>query len=158
MFLAAALNNLRSFDLCSIEYNPSAHRFFTTHLSYGFFSTISRTTRSSPTSVTLIDNIFSNDLSKVIGERMITLTSRMITSLITYQFLSHWTYIVIYLSNQIKKNRAEKKLILDCKRKDDFKINLRNNLACIVTEQSPEVMAEKNHRNIPYRNNSIFAL
>ena len=60
-----------NFDLFSIENSSTAHSFFNTLLSHGFFPTISRTTRSAHPSHTLLDNIFCNDLSRVMHSGVI---------------------------------------------------------------------------------------
>ena len=60
-----------NFDLFSMDTSTSIKTFFTTLLSHAFFPTISRTTRLSHPSSSLLDNIFCNDLSKVIHSGII---------------------------------------------------------------------------------------
>ena len=60
-----------NFDLFSLELSPPVQMFFNTLSSHGFLPTISRTTRSAHPSYTLLDNIFCNDISKVMHSGII---------------------------------------------------------------------------------------
>ena len=62
--LAYVIGDL-NFDLFNINVDQYAQDFFTLMCSYGFFPTISKTTRFAGTSSTLIDNIFCNNLNLI---------------------------------------------------------------------------------------------
>ena len=125
-----------NFDLFSIDSSPTIQTFFNTLLSHGFFPTISRTTRSSHPSYTLLDNIFCNDLS------------RMMCSGVILDDLSDHFPVFASLSvnlspsdNNAKSQRIQQ--IFDYKRIEEFNHFLYLNLQNIETETCPDAIANK---------------
>ena len=125
-----------NFDLFSVEQNSSDLLFLTTQLSHGFFPTISRTTRASPPSFTLIDNIYSNDLSRVVH-----------SGVILNDLSDHFP---IFLSLKLKVNPATPnmnkymgKATFDYRKINEFNIHLSQNLQNITNQTCPEDMANR---------------
>ena len=125
-----------NFDLLSIETSAPAQLFFSTLLSHGLFPTISRTTRSSSSSSTLIDNIFCNDLSKVAH-------SGIILNDISDHFPIFASLSINVNSNDNILNKSNKTLTFDYKRIDEFNQFLSEKLQTIENETCPEFIANK---------------
>ena len=115
-------------DLLSITSNSVHESFFTLMCSYGFLPTISKATRISLMSSTLIDNIFTNDLSKV------TMSGIVITD-ISDHFVIFTTTLTKH-ENPHKSN--ETKTIFDYKQIDNLTQYLITELDDINTLKDPE--------------------
>ena len=124
-----------NFDLFSIESNGPSQIFFTTQLSHGLFPTISRATRTTESSSTLIDNIFCNDLSRVAHSGIILsdLSDHfpIFTSLNIDEGLTH------------SKSNTFNRPLFDYKRINEFKNFLQTELQNFEQESCPDAMANK---------------
>ena len=123
-----------NFDLFLLESNPMVHTFFNNMLSHGFFPIISRTTRSAHPSYTLLDNIFCNDLSRV-----------MHSGIILDDMSDHFP-VFGSLSLNMSCSNAQKPVtrqVFDYRRINEFNSFLSNNLVSITNEQNPEIIADK---------------
>ena len=67
VFIAGDFN----YNLLSIENEPIVQEFFNIFTTYGFLPTISKTTRLSPDKMSVIDNIFTNNIGCVSGSGII---------------------------------------------------------------------------------------
>ena len=116
-------------DLFSISSNAYCESFFTLMCSYGFFPTISKATRVTTDTCTLIDNIFCNDLSYI--EQ---------SGLLLTDFSDHFTIFAI--SNLVVEKPLNPKAPTRCfdyRQIDNFTTFLSENLAHIFNETDPDV-------------------
>ena len=123
-----------NFDLFSMESNTSTHTFFTTLLSHGFFPTISRTTRSSHHSCSLIDNIFCNDLSKVMH-------SGIILSDLSDHFPIFSSLNCNTSTHEPKVHHATTLKVFNYNKIDEFNSFLIDKLENVETETFPDIIA-----------------
>ena len=125
-----------NFDLFSLDHSPPTQLFFNLLLSYGFFPTITRTTRSAHPSYTLLDNIFCNDLSKV-----------MHSGIIMHDLSDHFPIFSSLCFNMSSTaHHTHKSSVLqlfDYRRIDELKLFLSQNLENINNEHDPDIIADK---------------
>ena len=121
-----------NFDLFSIETSCYISDFFTTMCSYGFFPTISKTTRSSNSSNTLLDNIFSNSINKV-----------SISGILLHDMSDHFPiFASMQHSFNIHTNDTYKTIsTFNYAKLNDLKDFLAQNLANIEDETDPNIVA-----------------
>ena len=125
-----------NFDLFSLDSSLPVQMFFNTLLSHGFFPTISKTTRSAHPSYTLLDNIFCNELSRVVHSGVL------------WNDLSDHFPIFSSLSSDMScsENKTQKstiKQVFDYNRIDEFKCFLSESLKDIHSEHNPDIIANK---------------
>ena len=122
-------------DLFSISSNHIAEQFFTLVCSYGFLPIISKTTRHTDVSDTLIDNIFCNNL-KVISS----------SGIIIEDISDHYPIFAASSlgSETIQHTKQIKQTVcFDYRKIEDMKTFLGEALHGIENENDPEVIAEK---------------
>lgn len=115
-------------DLFSISENSFCSSLFTTMCSFGFLPAISKASRVSKGSITLIDNIYCNDISMIDQ-----------SGVIKTDFSDHFS---IFSSSNIslEKNLKddEVRATFDYKNLDEFKEFLQNELENFQSETDPE--------------------
>ena len=125
-----------NFDLFSIDSNTSVQTFFTNMLSHGFFPTISKTTRSAYPSCTLLDNIFCNELSRVVR-----------SGILLNDLSDHFPVFSSYAYNSNHSNSHTHTTttahVFNYKRLGEFKQFITQSLVNIEVELSPDHIANK---------------
>ena len=124
-----------NFDLFSVETSLPTQTFFNTLLSHGFFPTISRTTRSDHPSYTLLENIFCNDLSKV-----------MHSGVVLNDLSDHFpifTSLRFNVSSEGKNKKPNTQIIFNYSKIEEFKLYLSENLENVMDESDPNIIADK---------------
>ena len=119
-------------DLFSMNKYKYAHNFFTMMCCYGFFPLITKTTRQSENTSSLIDNIFSNNLN-------IIETAGVIINDISDHFPVFASVNITANGNEYEHKKYKK--TFDYRRIDEFKHFLQNRLASTLQETDPEIIA-----------------
>ena len=115
-------------DLFSIENCSFNESFFACMCSYGFLPTISKATRVASTSVTLLDNIFCNDVARISK-----------TGIILTDFSDHFSiFAIIKTSREKDVNNRETKTTFSYKEINSFKEHLVSRLDNLDKENDPE--------------------
>ena len=120
-------------DLFSIPTNSASEQFFTLMCSYGFLPTISKATRVTSKSCTLIDNIFTNDISRIVSSGIILID------------ISDHLAIFVTTNTATEKLRRlnETKVVFDYKQVDNLKQHLVYKLETLNQEMNPDVACEQ---------------
>ena len=122
-------------DLFSLPSNSNCETFFTLMCSYGFLPTISKATRVSTTSKTLIDNIFTNDLTRI------QLSGIILTDISDHLPVFAATHTT---SSESKKTEGyRKKTVFDYKNVDNLIQHLVHKLEDLTSQADPELVCEK---------------
>ena len=120
-------------DLFSVKSNSVSDSFFTLMCSYGFLPTISRATRIAPKSSTLIDNIFTNDISRI-----------LLSGIILTDISDHLAiFVTTNMETNKSRNISEKRKIFDYKQIDNFKLYLVSRLDNLNIHTNPEAACEQ---------------
>lgn len=134
MHVTALITGDFNFDLFAMESSPTVQLFFHTLLSHGFFPTISRTTRAAHPSYTLLDNIFCNDLSRV-----------MHSGIILNDLSDHFPIFssLNFKLDSCEEHRATMQQVFNYRKINEFNMFLSENLECLNNEQDPNIMVDR---------------
>ena len=97
--------------------------------SFGFLPTISKATRITPTSSTLIDNIFTNDLSKIVVPGVI------VTDLSDHLVI----FTTANVENKILEKKDKERTVFDYNKIEHLKGHLIESLDDLTTQTDPEL-------------------
>lgn len=118
-----------NYDLFSTN-DSHVNNFFTTMCSYGFFPVISKTTRLTDKSSTLIDNIFCNNLSVVTN-----------SGILLYDISDHFPIFACLKLNIVKCNQTEPLKTFNYRKLEDLRVFLSQELQGVDSENDPEKLA-----------------
>lgn len=130
------INGDFNFDLFNIYLCHYSHDFFNLMCSYGFFPTISKTTRCCNTSCSLLDNIFCNNLNII-----------QKSGIIINDLSDHFP---VYIFGRVDENdeqnqHVEKSQKITCfnyRQIGEMNVFLKENLRVALQEQDPDTIAE----------------
>ena len=119
-----------NFDLFTFNTNADTEYFFYTLCSHGFYPTISKATRISATSSSLLDNIFCNDLNVIKG-----------SGVILTDISDHYPIVTFSESKKPVHQNRNKLTRFDYRKINDLQIFLAEKMAGIETETDPDNIA-----------------
>ena len=118
-------------DLFTTASDCHALDFFTTFSSYGFLPTISRATRCTNTSSSLIDNVFCNRLENIYS-----------SGIILHDMTDHFPiFSSLLCDSQLHVAPSMSPLVFDYRHLEDLKLFLIERLRPIENESNPDVIA-----------------
>lgn len=121
-----------NFDLFAFNTNFDTECFFSTFCSHGFYPIISKATRISPTSSSLLDNIFCNDLRLIKGSGII-LTD-----------LSDHYPVISFSENQKPIHHIKSEITrFDYRKINELQTFLAEKMAGIENENDPDTIANR---------------
>ena len=133
MNILAYITGDLNIDLFSVTNNSYNESFFFCMCSYGFLATISKATCVTLSSCTLIDNIFCNDISKIVT-----------TGVILTDISDHFSIFAVTIIYRVNNEQSNKVITaFNYQKMDDFMQHLDSSLQHLSLESDPEQACEK---------------